>query len=191
MWDRYGDEGRGAAIVIDTAKFARRDDSFLIISRVRYRTNEQRIEWMQSLLGQCADIIARNGIPDDKLHICSFYIFQRLKLSAMFTKHDGYDEEKEWRVVYMRDIADSQLLNHMIGYWNGPRGLEPKLKFKLPTIAGLPETENLSTSQLTDRIILGPLTSQLAVDACKSMVAALGHPPLRERIWRSAIPYRG
>jgi len=191
MWRGYGDQGRGVAIVFDTAQVVPRDDSFLIIAKVYYGTEKQRIEWMETLLGRCADIIANNAIPDDKLVICSFFIFQRLKLFAIFTKHGGYHEENEWRVVYMRDIAESELLNHMIGYWNGPRGPEPKLKFKLAAIAGMPETENLSVSKFTDRIILGPLLSPLAVNACANMVEALGHPELKDRIWRSTIPYRG
>lgn len=191
MWTRYADQQRGAAIVFDTAQVVPRDGSFLIIARVHYGTNQQRIEWIQTLLERCADIIANNAIPDDKLAVCSFFIFQRLKLFAIFTKHNGYREENEWRVVYMRDIGDSELLNHMIGYWNGPRGPEPKLKFKLATIAGMPETENLSLSRLTDRIILGPLLPPLAVDACANMVEALGHSELKNRIRRSTIPSRG
>lgn len=191
MWDRYGDHGRGAAMVVDTAQFVRRDDSFLIISRVRYGIDEERVKWIQDLFGACAGIIANSAIPDDKLAACAFYIFQRLKLLALFTKQDGYHEETEWRVVYMRDIADSALLNHMIGHWNGPRGLEPKLKFKLATISGLPETDDLSISKLVDRIILGPLTGLLAIDACASMVEAHGHPLLKDRIRRSGIRYRG
>jgi DUF2971 family protein len=191
MWNLYGDQCRGTAIVIDTAQIVGREGSFLILARVRYGTRDERIAWLDALVVRCADIIAKNRIPDDKLHLCAFYIFQRLKTAALFTKHDAYREEKEWRVVYMRDMAESELLNHMIDYWNGPRGLEPKLKLKLAAITGLPETESLSLSMLTDRILLGPIPSPLALQACASMVEACGHPELRGRIRRSAIPYRG
>jgi hypothetical protein len=191
MWRGYGESGWGVAIVLDTAQIVPRDDSFLILAKVHYGTEEQRIEWIQTLLGRCADILENNAIPDNKLVVCSFFIFQRLKLFAIFTKHRGFHEENEWRVVYMRDIAESELLNHMIGYWNGPRGPEPKLKFKLETTAGMQETENLSLWKLIERIILGPLLSPLAASACANMVEFFSHPQLKDRIRRSRIPYRG
>jgi hypothetical protein len=190
MWRGYGDQGRGVAVVLDTGQVVSREESFLIVAKMYYGSEDERRNWIQMLLGRCADILQDNAIPDDKLVVCSFFIFQRLKQFAIFTKHRGFREENEWRVVYMRDTAESELLNHMIGYSNGQRGPEPKLKFKLETIAGMPETENLSLSRLVDRIILGPLTSPLAVSACGNMVASLGHPELRDRIRRSTIPFR-
>ena len=42
-------------------------------------------------------------MPGDKLAQASYYYFQRLKLFAIFTKHPGFKEENEWRVMYMRD----------------------------------------------------------------------------------------
>jgi hypothetical protein len=190
MWRGYGDQGSGVAIVFDTAQVVPRDDSFLIIAKLHYGSEDDRRDGIQVLLGRCAEILKNNAIPDDKLVICSFFIFQRLKQFAIFTKHHGFHEENEWRVVYMRDIAESELLNHMIGCWNGPRGPEPKLKFKLETIAGMPETENLSLERLVDRIILGPISTPLAVSACANMVESLGHPELKDRIRRSTIPFR-
>ena len=191
MWRGYGDQGRGVAVVFDTAQVVRRDDSPLIIAKVDYGSEDEQRDRVQMLLGQCADILENNTIPDDKLVICSFFIFQRLKQFAIFTKHRGFREESEWRVVYMRDIAGSELLNHMIGYSNGPRGLEPKLKLNIEAIAGMPETDNLSLSTFVDRIILGPLSSPLAMTACGNLVESFGHPALRGRIRRSTIPFRG
>jgi hypothetical protein len=78
----------------------------------------------------------------------------------------------------------------MIGYVTGPRGVQPKLKLKIETFVGLPETTNLSLSKLIDRIILRPLSSALALSACAKMVESLGYPELKDRIKRSAIPYR-
>jgi hypothetical protein len=190
MWRGYGDKGRGVAIVFDTAKIVPRDDSPLIVAKLYYGSGEQRRDWIQMLLGRSADILKNNAIPDDKLYLCAFYIFERLKQLAIFTKHHGFREENEWRVVYMSGRANSELLNHMIGYWNGPRGAEPKLKFKLETIAGMPETDDLSLERLVDRIILGPVSSPLAVSACANMVESLGHRELKDRIRLSTIPFR-
>jgi Protein of unknown function (DUF2971) len=190
MWRGYGDQGRGVAIVFDTAKIIPRDDAFLIVAKLYYGSEDERRDWIRMFLARSADILESNAIPDDKLYLCAFYIFERLKQLAIFTKHYGFREENEWRIVYMRGRANSELLNHMIGYWNGPRGVEPKLKFRLETIAGMPETDDLSLEKLIDRIILGPVSSLLAVNACATMVQNLGHPDLKDRIRRSTIPFR-
>lgn len=189
MWNLYGDQCRGAAIVIDTAQIVGREGSFLILASERYGTGDERIAWLEALIGRRADIIANNQIPDDKLHLCAFYIFQRLKMAALFTKHDAYREEKEWRVVYMRDMAESELLNHMIGYRKGPPGLEPKLKLKLATIAGLPETESLSLSRLTDSTRAAVIAARAAGlrehgRGLQSPGTARPHPPFGNSISR-------
>jgi hypothetical protein len=190
MWRGYGDSGKGVAIVLDTARLIPRDDAFLILAKVRYGTEEQRIGWIQTLLARCAEILENNPVLDDNLVVCSFFIFQRLKLFAIFTKHRGFHEETEWRIVYMRDIEQSHLFNHMIGYSSGPRGLEPRLKLKMAVFAGLPETDNFGLSTLIERIILGPSSPPLAPSGCAKMVESLGYPELTERIKRSNIPYR-
>jgi hypothetical protein len=54
----------------------------------------------------------------------------------------------------------------------------------------MPETDDLSLERLVNRIILGPVSSPLAVNACANMVQNLGHPELKDRISRSTIPFR-
>lgn len=43
-------------------------------------------------------------------------VFERLKLFALFTKHDGFKEEKEWRVVYLSERDTGKKLRSMLGY---------------------------------------------------------------------------
>jgi hypothetical protein len=162
-----------------------------MLAKVHYLPKQDRIAWIQALFRRAADIIRSNSVPDDKLGRCAFYIFQRLKAFAIYTKHDGYREENEWRIVYMRDYQESERLNHMIGYCNGRNGPEPKLKFRLEPVEGVPETSNLSVSTLTDRIILGPLTPTYGVITFAIAIETLGYPHLKDRIKRSGIPYRG
>src|SRR5260221_863425 len=162
MWRGYGSNEYGVAIVFDTAKIAAREESPFIIAHVHYGTKDARINWLQQRITQFADIVANSDIPDDKLYLCSYYFFERLKLFSIFTKHVGFTEEKEWRMVYMPDRDVSKLFGSMFSYWVGPRGIEPKLKLKIEAIPGLPET-HVSLSQIVERIILGPsLSSPLA-----------------------------
>jgi hypothetical protein len=127
---------------------------------------------------------------DDKISIASYYFFERLKLFAIFTKHHGFMEENEWRVVYMRDRDTAHVFDRMFSYWVGPRGVEPKLKLKIEAIPGLPET-NLTLAEIVDRIILGPsLSSPLARNTILKMLESLGRADLKDRVVSSTIPFR-
>ena len=49
MWRGYGGNGRGAAIVIDTAKFSTLPTSPLILAAVEYETTEGRQTWLADI----------------------------------------------------------------------------------------------------------------------------------------------
>ena len=190
MWRGYGGNGSGAAIVFDTAKLAAREQSPLIIANVHYGTPERRVEWLRERFTQFAGIVANSNIEDDQLWLAAFFFFERLKLFALFTKHRGFLEENEWRVVYMRDRDEGKVFDRMFSYWVGPRGVEQKLKLKIEAIPGLPET-NLTLPEIVDRIILGPsLSSPLARGAILKMLDTLGLSALKARVIASTIPFR-
>lgn len=190
MWRGYGGNGNGAAIVFDTAKIAALEESPLIIANVHYGTAEERLNWLRQRIAQFAGILASSGIPDDKLWLASFLFFERIKLFAIFTKHRGFKEENEWRTVYMRNRDAAKTFDRMFSYAVGARGVEPKLKLKIETIPGMPETD-LSLSQVVERIILGPsLSSPLARGSVLKMLDTLGLSDLKERVIASTIPFR-
>lgn len=190
MWRGYGGIGNGAALVFDTAKIAARDESPLVIAHVHYGTGQMREDWLQRRIGEFGEILAKSAIPDDKLEIASYYFFERLKLFAIFTKHRGFLEENEWRVVYMRNRDKAKVFDRMFSYWVGPRGIEPKLKLKIEAIPGLPET-NLTLAKIVERIILGPsLSSPLARNAVLRMLESRGQGDLIDRVVSSKIPFR-
>jgi len=146
--------------------------------------------WQRYIL-QFAEIIKKSALPNDKLYIGSYRFFERIKLFALFTKHRGFREEREWRAVYMRDRDHAKKLAGMLGYWIGPRGTEPKLKLKIEALPGLPG-EAVTLSQLIDRVILGPsfLSSPLARSTVLRMLDVVGKPELKDRIKSSTIPFR-
>ena len=153
MWRGYGGNGNGAAIVFDSAKLSPQENSPLIIAKVEYGSTEERINWLQKRVTQFAEILGQSNIPDDKLYLSSYLFFERLKLFAVFTKHRGFSEESEWRVVYMRDRDRDKMLDRMFGYRIGPHGVEPKLKLKIEHIPGL-TGDDVSLSKIVERVIL-------------------------------------
>jgi hypothetical protein len=104
MWRGYGGQGTGAALVFNTAFVtAPNDNSPLIISRVHYASAEDRRTWLnQKLLAWC-DILRNSAIPDNMLHVAAYWFFSLIKLFALKSKHHGFQEECEWRLIYLPD----------------------------------------------------------------------------------------
>ncbi|GAB1719258.1 MAG: hypothetical protein NTAFB09_09890 [Nitrosospira sp.] len=192
MWRGYGGNGNGAAIIFDTAKFVVRDteEAPFILSNVTYASHDQRREWIDKKLVEFAGLLGKLSIPEDKLYLPIHALFERLKIFSLFTKHHGFSEEREWRVVYLRDRDRNHLLHHMLDYAIGRYGLEPKLKFKVKPIPKITE-ENLSLETLISQIVLGPsVSSPLAVMAVKRMLEKVGKSGLVEKLIASTTPFR-
>lgn len=190
MWRGYGANGNGVAIVIDTAQLNVLDGSPLIVAAVTYDTTDARVKWLQELLSKFVGILSAAEIPNEKLHFAAYSLFERIKQFALFTKHHGFKEEKEWRVVYMPDRDHDEKLEPMFHYAIGPRGVEPKLKFKVLPLEGVTAAD-LSLTKIIERIIMGPTSSSpLASASARRMFDLLKHPDLKPKLRASTIPFR-
>lgn len=190
MWRGYGSNGDGVAIVFDTKQVEVVEGSPLIIARVHYGSNDERIQWLNNLLARFLGILKSTSVPDDKLSLAAFLLFERIKLFALFSKHRGFLEEHEWRIVYIPDRDREQKLAPMFHYSIGSRGAEPKLRLKVEPIQGLTAAD-LSLEKLIERIILGPKASTpMSFRVVLRMLERLKKDSLKERVRASSIPYR-
>jgi Protein of unknown function (DUF2971) len=190
MWRGYGANGNGVAIVFDTAQLNVIENSPLLIADVTYATTNARMDWLNKLLSVFQNILTVSDIPTDKLYLAAYSLFERIKLFALFTKHHGFKEEKEWRVVYLPDRDTEKKLEKMFNYSLGPRGIEPKLRFKVLPIKGV-TADDLSISKITDRIILGPsVSSPIAAATVLRMFDMLSQSALKSKLRTSTIPFR-
>lgn len=190
MWRGYGNGGAGAAIVIDTAKLDADSNSPLIIGEVRYGTRTERSDWLKQSIKKLADVISKHAKTEDDYHHAAVVWFERLKSFALFTKHSGFHEEKEWRVVYMSERDKEKKFARYINHLATNRGIEPKLKLPLKGAAEL-LVSNLTLENLIERIILGPsISSALGVASLKLMLKTCGKEELADRIVGSDIPFR-
>ena len=115
-------------------------------------------------------------------------LFERIKLFALFTKHRGFHEEREWRIVYLRELDTTGLLTQQLHYAIGPRGIEPRLRFTTDALGGPQAAPRLR--DMVQRIILGPvLSTPLALRSVKRMLE-LFEPAWAGRVTRSTTPYR-
>lgn len=109
---------------------------------------------------------------------------------ALFTKHRGFAEEDEWRIVYLPDRDPDKKAQSMFHYLIGARGIEPKLRFKIAPVPGL-TADDLSLHKIIERIIVGPsISSPMAKAAVLRMLDILNQPELKPRVYVSTIPFR-
>lgn len=190
MWRGYGQDGNGIAIVIDTGKIEPLNGSPLIIAPVEYATKEQRIAWIDKKLNELAEYLRNDEQDDDSLQYYAYIWIKRLISFSLFTKHTGFSEEREWRIVYRRDVDVVNALEPMLSYHADESGLQPRLKLPLreiPESVGYP----MELEDLIQKIILGPTTSTvIARKALERMVKQRGKTSLTEKIVYSSIPFR-
>jgi len=190
MWRGYGGNGCGAAIVIDTGKFSALPTSPLILAAVEYETTEARRAWLANKVSEFSKLLTTQNVPDLQLHVPALVLLERIRLAALFSKHKGFHEEKEWRVVYARERDINKLFDPMLGYSTGSQGIEQRLKFRIAHHPGA-TAEDFSMSKIVDRIILGPtVSSPLAKAAFMRMLTEHNASDLIPRVVASTIPYR-
>jgi hypothetical protein len=190
MWRGYGQHGNGAALVFDPSKLTQVPSSPLIFGKVSYVTNETRSAQVDALMNEWAALTERLALPDDKLHLAAYVAFSLIKMHALMTKHAGFSEENEWRVVYYPERDGVGALKPFLQYHIGERGVEPKLKYKIGHLAGV-SAPDLALERILNRIILGPsLSSPLAKRSVERMLEIIGKPEFKGLLQTSGIPLR-
>lgn len=190
MWRGYGGDGNGVAIVFDLSRLIALPASPLLVQRVQYLSYEQSEAWMNGMLDRFAAALARLAVPPGDMPLAAGALFERIKLFALFTKHRGFHEEREWRVVYLREHDLAGKLTQQLHYDIGERGIEPKLRFAIGALGepGAPTPPLLE--DLVARIILGPvLATPLVLRSARRMLE-LHRPAWAGRISQSSTPYR-
>lgn len=188
MWRAYGANGNGAALVFNTSFLKFDPDSPLLFAEVIYKSREQRRKWIKTIFVKCLSKINRAKIPDDMLLPAVHHMFELMKLYALLAKHPGFEEEQEWRMIYLPDRDIKGTLRENFHYIVGNKGVEPKLKLPLAPLSGDAEW---TFHSILDRIILGPsYSSGVSQSAVCKMFAALKRPEFIEKLRVSGIPLR-
>jgi len=190
MWRGYGAGGNGVAIVFDTTKLEANEASPLIVGPINYGSIAQRLDWINEKVNVLAGILKGQDLDDDTLFHAAYHWIERLKLFSLFTKHIGFAEENEWRVVYMSERDRNGALSQMHSYAITARGAEPKLKLKVKPLEGV-FSEDLEFDKIVNRVILGPTTSTvLTANTVKRILEQKGKGKLAQKIVPSTIPFR-
>lgn len=191
MWRGYGGNGNGAAIIFDAQKLNVNENSPFIASKVEYMSTSERLKWIEKKCKDFSAILQAADVSNRQLKIAVDALFELMKLHSIFTKHNGFSEECEWRVVYMRKPDQHPQLDEMLHYAIGRNGVEPKLKLKIKPIDGI-TTNDFSLDKIVHKIILGPtVSSPLAILAVKRMLEKLNKVEIARTLTASSTPFRG
>lgn len=186
MWRAYGGRN-GIALVLKSHPFAVSSDTLKAnASPVEYLSGDEFEAAFQSQL----DGILRSREKwtsisrDDVLG----YLFYMLKFLALCTKHPGFSEEREWRIVYSPSGGISPAITPAIKVVRGT----PQLIQKIPLL-DRPDLGlfGASAPQLLDRVIIGPTDHPVVVyQAFVDLLGRAGVESPQTKVVISNIPLR-
>lgn len=190
MWRGYGGGGDGVAILIDTEKFSPEHGYPLILSRVVYGSQELRRDAISQILDGYAKILAGRELSDLELPVIAKHIFLRLLNFSLYTKHSGFEEEREWRIVYTPAYDPTNKFVSMLSYDIHGSGVVPKLKLDLEEYSRINDFD-FSLKSICAGLILGPTqNSRLYVEGIYRLLQDNGYNELLDKVHSSSIPFR-
>ncbi len=186
MWRAYA-SGTGVALVLNPGVFFTPSDALhAYTSPVAYMSQDEfRVEFEALTTGLIREIAFLRTLTRDQILGHVFAIF---RAAVLCTKHPGFAEEREWRIIYSPQYARSdRIIKEIL-----PVGGVPQPVCKIP-LEDIPE-EGLvgaSLAGLLNRIIIGPTTSGVVMqEAFFTLLEEAGVPDPGSKIWFSRIPLR-
>jgi Protein of unknown function (DUF2971) len=190
MWRGYGANGEGAALVFNTGFVTLVPESPLLIVEVQYANDSERRAWLHKTFHQLLSVIASHHITEQNLMAIGFNLFQLALVFSLTSKHPGFREEQEWRVIYLPDRDPFGLMKDRRSYLRRNNRLEPKLRFPIEPLKIEPR-QTWTFDSIVERVVLGPTHSSFAgAMLARRMFTALGKPGFASKVWVSEIPYR-
>jgi hypothetical protein len=186
MWRAYGAH-TGIAFVMNSAPFLASSDALkAYTSPVAYLTDKLfQVEFIRvaDAIAKNADFIKGRGREELKGRV-----FEALRFAALCTKHPGFAEEREWRVVYCPTLHKSE---HLIRDAQVIGGIpQPIYKIPLRDVPG-EGLVGIEIPALVDRVIIGPTPYPLAVrEALVELLTSAGMKDAPARVAMSDIPLR-
>lgn len=186
MWRAYGGQA-GVALVLNGSVMFRESDALgAYSSPVAYLTPgafAADFARIAEAIAAEADYIRTLDRETVKTHA-----FNMLRFAVLCTKHPGFHEEREWRVVASPAMYPSQLLSSSVEV---VRGI-PQTVLKID-LQNYPDQDliGLALPELLNRIIIGPCEFPLVVlKAFRQLLAAAEVPEPESKIFVSDIPLR-
>ena len=188
MWRAHSGT-TGVALVVNSAPFFRLSLSDALkasLSPVAYLDDKA----FEMEFAKIADGIIGNPefVRAQGREAVTSYVFNAFKFASLCTKHPGFREEMEWRIIYTPTIEESTHLTKEIQVI----GDTPQPIYKIP-LQNVPEEGlvGIEIPELLERIIIGPTEFPLAMyEAFETLLADAGVDDPASRIDVSDLPLR-
>ena len=173
MWRAYGNP-TGVALVLKHDLFTTPLDALLSVfaSPALYKTGDE----FKPVFSELSKSVAKhqaslNGFSEDAI---TSHALKTLLALAACTKHPGFKEEREWRIIYAPNIFACVDLEHEIKTFRGV----PQSIYKIPLDkSGSTAFANLGILEILDHIIIGPTSYPEAIkEAFESTLIEAGIP---------------
>lgn len=186
IWRAYGGD-TNVALVMNSAPFLQESDALRAYSYpVHYKDQAQFSqlidEWLTGLEAVQNDV---SELPIEELARVLAYFLHVLTIS---TKHPGFAEEREWRIVYEPNIQKSQ---HMKEDYIEIHGIPQRVfKFGLKNIPDEQFT-GVEPNEILERLIIGPSSYPWPMrEAFVEQMTRAKIESASEKVWVSDIPIR-
>jgi hypothetical protein len=186
MWRAFGRPTARAAIVLNLPGHSAAIGLNLTLSPVAYFSYEQvESELLRVISGVRENCEYLKSIDRQTVLHAVFFM---LMVAAVSLKHEGFHEEREWRLVYSPQLRPSAFLRKATETIDGV----PQIVYKIP-LENKP-AENIvgvEIPELIERIIIGP--SNYPIPIGEAFTAALQDAGMKDaaaRVFASSIPLR-
>lgn len=186
MWRAYGGRAGIALILKPDIMFAENDGIGVFAMPVAYWTQEE----FEAEYVRIAERINSNAQYVSSLGSASIenIVFNMLRSAVLCTKHPGFAEEREWRVIASPQMFPSPLLRASVEVVRGVPQTVQKVSLRDYNEIGL---DALEPKRLIDRIIVGPCEyPSVIARALYQLLLECGVDDPASRIAVSDIPLR-
>lgn len=191
MWRAYGGP-TSVAVVLNNSPFLEPTDVMEIFTNPVLYADKQRFDKefdrMTTNLENAGQILNRLGRQEIENRL-----FRAFLVATVCTKHPGFLEEREWRVIHADQIHPSTNLMKEVELVRGVPQFVYKIPLKdIPAPSGGAGFHGAEVKDLLNHVIIGPSQNGPIVrDAIVHLLERAGVPDATRKVFISGIPLRG
>lgn len=186
MWRAYG-RTTGVAVILNSASFLSPSDALKAYTHpVAYLGADAFNEYFDKLVSSIQSNLEMVKSLSEEVVLS--YVFEAFRSAILCTKHPGFREEREWRVIYTPSYGLSDRLKYEIVSVNGV----PQPIYKIP-LEDVPSEGlvGIEVPNLVNRVIIGPTQFPWAIrEAFVTKLKDAGMLDAEGRVFISDIPLR-